>query len=150
VSRVLDSGGPEATEAFGRRVGEACLPGDVLALVGDLGAGKTCFTRGLMRGLGVEGRVTSPTFVLLNLYEGRVKAAHADLYRLDAVDLPSLGWDDLADDHVRVLEWADKTASLTDGLRIRFEVTGESSRRLMIEALGPRGGALLGRLNLSS
>ncbi len=150
MSGVFESRSAAETEAFGRRVAGLCEAGDLLALTGDLGAGKSCFTRGLARGLGIEGPVTSPTFVLMNRYEGRLRLAHLDLYRLDAPDLASLGCFELREDHVLVVEWADKAraAELGDALRIRFEVTGEESRRLMVEALGARSGTLLGRLNL--
>jgi tRNA threonylcarbamoyladenosine biosynthesis protein TsaE len=148
----VETRSPEETEALGRRLGEACEPGAVLALVGDLGAGKTCFVRGLARGLGIPERITSPTFVLMNRYEGRLKLAHLDLYRLESPDLAALGWHDLKGDHVLAAEWADKAADrdLGDALRISFEVTGENARRLMFEARGPRSRALLGGLNLSA
>jgi len=122
------------------------------ALVGDLGAGKTRFVKGLAAGLGIaEDRVTSPTFVLMNLYEGRIRLAHFDLYRLESVDLPSLGFYDVRDDGVVVLEWADKVDEklLGDHVRIEFDLTGETSRRLILHARGERSEKLLLRLNLS-
>ena len=149
---TLESASPEETMALGRRVAEACEPGTVLALHGDLGSGKTRFVKGLAQGLGIqEAAVTSPTFVLVHLLEGRLRLAHFDIYRLESVDLAALGYYDLREGGVSVVEWADKVdeRSWGDHLSISFEVTGESSRRLMIRALGPRGEALLGRLNLS-
>jgi tRNA threonylcarbamoyladenosine biosynthesis protein TsaE len=148
----VETSSPEETAEFGRRLGELCEAGTLVALLGDLGAGKTRFVKGLARGLGIaEHAVTSPTFVLMNLYAGRLRLAHFDLYRLESVDLPSLGFLDVRDDGVVVLEWADKAEEkhLGDHLRIAFEITGERSRRLMLQARGERSRALLDRLNLS-
>ncbi len=144
---------PEETGALGERVGEACEEGSLLALTGDLGAGKTRFVKGLAVGLGAarEDQVTSPTFVLTNLYRGRLTLAHMDLYRLEAVDLASIGFYDYRQDGVNAMEWADKVDEklLGDHLRVAFEVAGESSRRLVFQARGPRSEQLLNRLNLS-
>lgn len=149
---TLETNSPEETAELGRRVGAACAPGTVLALVGDLGAGKTRFSKGVALGLGVadEGCVTSPTFVLMNLYRGRVPVAHFDLYRLDSVDLASLGFFDVRPDSVVLVEWAEKADEplLGDHVRVFFEVTGEFSRRLMFRACGPRSEGLLRALNL--
>jgi tRNA threonylcarbamoyladenosine biosynthesis protein TsaE len=149
---TLETNSPAETTELGRRVGAACVPGTVLALVGDLGAGKTRFSKGVALGLGVadEGCVTSPTFVLMNLYRGRVPVAHFDLYRLDSVDLPSLGFYDVRPGSVVLMEWAEKADEplLGDHVRVTFEVTGESSRRLMFRARGPRSEELLRSVNL--
>jgi tRNA threonylcarbamoyladenosine biosynthesis protein TsaE len=143
---------PGETSGLGRRIGEACGPGTLLALLGDLGAGKTRFVKGVAAGLGAaeEDQVTSPTFVLMNLYLGRLALAHFDLYRLDAVDLASLGFHDYRRDGVIALEWAEKVGEslLEDHLRVAFEITGESSRRLMFQARGPRSQELLNQMNL--
>src|SRR5688572_10157283 len=150
---VFESASPEETEALGRRIGERCGPGSLIALVGDLGAGKTRFVKGLAGGTGVAdpSKVTSPTFTLMNLYEGRTRLAHFDLYRLDAVDLPSLGFYDVLAEGAVVVEWADRAGEAlpADHLRISFEVTGESARRLIIQAGGPKSRALADALNLS-
>jgi len=149
---VLVSSSPEETRAVGERLGRLCGPGAVLALVGDLGAGKTQFTKGVAAGLGIDpAQVTSPTFVLMNLLQGRLRLAHLDLYRLDAVDLPSLGYYDVREGGVVIVEWADKVDGrlLGDHLRVVFEHAGESSRRLMFQARGERGAELLRALNLS-
>ncbi len=149
---VLETRSPDETVALGRRVGTACTPGTVLALVGELGSGKTCFAKGVALGLGVEdgGCVTSPTFVLMNLYRGRLPVAHFDLYRLDSVDLPSLGFFDVLPGSAVLVEWAEKAGEglPADHIRIAFEVTGESSRRLMFQAGGPRSESLLRAMNL--
>lgn len=149
---IIETHAPEETVEAGRRVGAACAPGALLALTGDLGAGKTRFVKGLALGFGVESAdlVTSPTFVLMNLYRGRAPIAHFDLYRLDAVDLPSLGFYDVRETSVVVIEWAGKVEErlLGDHLRVAFEITSETGRRLMFEARGPRSAALLAGLNL--
>lgn len=140
------------TSAVGRRVGEAARAGTLLALIGDLGAGKTHFAKGVAEGLGIDPKtVTSPTFVLMNLLQGRLPLAHFDLYRLDSVDLPSLGFYDVRDDGVVVVEWADKVDEklLGDHIRVVFEHAGESSRRLMFHARGERSAEFLRALNLS-
>jgi tRNA threonylcarbamoyladenosine biosynthesis protein TsaE len=146
------SASPEETRTLGERLGRLCAPGSVLALVGDLGAGKTQFTKGVAAGLGIDpAHVTSPTFVLMNLLQGRLRLAHFDLYRLDAVDLPSLGYYDVREDGVVIVEWADKVDDplLGDHLRVLFEHAGETSRRLMFQARGERSAELLRAMNLS-
>ena len=86
---------PAETEALGERLGKQLRPGAVIAYEGGLGMGKTAFTRGLARGLGCRGRVTSPTFTIVNEYEGRIPLFHFDMYRLDSADeLFDIGWDD--------------------------------------------------------
>jgi len=143
---------PEETLALGKRVGELARAGTLVALIGDLGAGKTQFTKGVAAGLGIAPQtITSPTFVLMNLLQGRLRLAHLDLYRLEAVDLPSLGFYDVRDDGVVVVEWADKVDEklLGDHLRVLFEHAGETSRRLMIQARGEQSAEILSALNLS-
>lgn len=150
VSFVVVS--PGETQNLGRRVGELARAGTLLALIGDLGAGKTHFTKGVAEGLGLEPRsVTSPTFVLMNLLQGRLPLAHFDLYRLDSIDLPSLGFYDLRDEAVVVVEWADKVDEplLGDHVRVVFEHAGETSRRLMFHARGERSAEIVRALNLS-
>jgi tRNA threonylcarbamoyladenosine biosynthesis protein TsaE len=147
---IVDSRSPEETWDLGRRLGAVSGAGTLIALVGELGAGKTRFVKGLAVGLGVadEDGVISPTFVLMNLHEGHVRFAHFDFYRLDAVDLPSLGFYDVRDECAVVIEWADKVDArlLGDHVRIDFEVTGLNSRRLRVVAWGCRSEALLGRM----
>jgi tRNA threonylcarbamoyladenosine biosynthesis protein TsaE len=121
--------------ALGESFGRAARPGDVLALAGDLGAGKTVFVQGLAAGLGYPGAVTSPTFTLIHIYEGgRLTLFHADLYRLDREEeLEDVGLDDIfRQDGVAVVEWADKfPAALPRERRdIRIEVVSETLRRV--------------------
>ena len=102
---------PEATWSVGEFVGKRLKAGMVLCLTGDLGAGKTLFTKGVAAGLGVKEDVTSPSFTLMNLYDGRLRVAHFDLYRLDdGGDLDEIGFYEYADEPVGVaiIEWADK------------------------------------------
>ena len=101
---------PEETEALGEKLGRRLTGGEVLAYTGDLGAGKTAFTRGLARGLGITERVTSPTFTIVNEYEGgRLPLFHFDLYRLgSAEELFDIGWEDyLARNGVCAVEWSE-------------------------------------------
>ncbi|HXX94922.1 MAG TPA: tRNA (adenosine(37)-N6)-threonylcarbamoyltransferase complex ATPase subunit type 1 TsaE [Planctomycetota bacterium] len=151
-SSLVVTASPQETSDWGRRIGEICRPGTLLALHGDLGAGKTRFVKGVARGLDAarEEDVTSPTFVLMNLYSGRLVLAHFDLYRLDRVDLETLGFYDYRREAVIALEWAEKVEEklLGDHLRISFEITGEHSRRLMFQARGKASRELLDRMNL--
>ena len=101
------------TEALGVRLAEALAPGAVIAFTGDLGAGKTAFTRGLARGLGIADRVASPTFTIVNEYEGgRLPLFHFDMYRLGSSDeLFDIGWEDyLARGGVCAVEWSENVA----------------------------------------
>ncbi len=101
---------PEETAAAGERLGARLPAGAVVACVGELGAGKTCFVQGLARGLGVTAVVTSPTFVLVNVYRGRVPVYHLDAYRTDNLtEVVDLGIDEMmAGQGVTLIEWADK------------------------------------------
>lgn len=102
---------PEATWSVGEFVGKRLKAGMVLCLTGDLGAGKTLFTKGVAAGLGVKADVTSPSFTLMNLYDGRLPVVHFDLYRLDDEgDLDEIGFYEYTDEPVGVaiIEWADK------------------------------------------
>lgn len=138
---------PEETEAVGAALGKILPPGTVIAYRGDLGAGKTAFTRGLARGLGYAEPVTSPTYTIVNEYlGGRLPLFHFDMYRLaSADDLWDIGWDDyLERGGVCAVEWSENVAdALEDAMVITLEKTGESSRRILIE-----GGADLANLSL--
>lgn len=104
---------PEETEHIGEMLGKHLAGGTVLALRGGLGMGKTAFTRGLARGLGYTGRVTSPTFTIVNEYDGATPLFHFDMYRLDGEDdLFDIGWDDyLARGGVCAVEWSERIDS---------------------------------------
>jgi tRNA threonylcarbamoyladenosine biosynthesis protein TsaE len=127
----------EATAATGEALGRTLGPGDVVALYGELGSGKTCFAQGLVRGLDVEVRATSPTFVLVNEYRGRLAVHHVDAYRTDSLaELVDLGLLDLlGGDGVTVLEWADKAEPLLPprAVRVRIDGVGDEPRTIVVE-----------------
>ena len=109
---------PEETEAIGRKIAAKLLPGDIIAYYGDLGAGKTAFTRGLAAGLGVTEQVTSPTYTIVNEYlSGRMPLFHFDMYRLDSADdLFDIGWEDyLARGGVCAVEWSENVEDALEG-----------------------------------
>ncbi len=137
--RTLVLNTAEDTHALGWRLGQAAAPGTFVALVGDLGAGKTALVRGLARGLGVSGRVQSPTFVLVQVHEGgRLPLWHADWYRLGSEEeLEHLALDEL-DEGVVAVEWADRFpgALPPDRLEIRLADEPGGGRRAEIEATG--------------
>jgi tRNA threonylcarbamoyladenosine biosynthesis protein TsaE len=126
----------EETEAAGERLGRSLQPGAVVALTGELGAGKTCFVQGLVRGLGAAVRATSPTFVLVNQYQGRVLVHHVDAYRTDSMtELMDLGLLDLmGGDDVTLIEWADKLEPLLppDAIRVHIAGVGDQPRTITI------------------
>ena len=128
---------PEETEAVGRALGKVLPAGTVLAFEGDLGAGKTAFTRGLARGLGAADPVTSPTYTIVNEYlSGRVPLFHFDMYRLtSADDLWDIGWEDYLDrGGVCAVEWSERVAeALEDAIRVCIEKTGENTRRITVK-----------------
>ena len=124
------------TEAIGARLAAVLNPGAVVAYLGDLGMGKTAFTRGLAAGLGYKGRVTSPTFAIVNEYEGgRLPLFHFDMYRLrSADDLFDIGCEDyLAEGGVCAVEWSENVDdALESPICVRIERTGDDSRRITI------------------
>ena len=128
------------TEELGASIGRACTGGEIIALVGSLGAGKTCLVRGLARGLGVpEGSTASPTFALIHEYHGRVPVVHVDLYRLDAEASKHLGLEEYLDSAaVTVIEWADRIPTLLprDHLRMELEHAGGDRRLITLYPLG--------------
>jgi tRNA threonylcarbamoyladenosine biosynthesis protein TsaE len=131
-----------ATRAAGAALGAVLGAGDAIALVGDLGAGKTTFVQGLAAGAGYAGEVTSPTFTLVHEYlGGRVALTHADLYRIERErELPELGLEEVRG--VLVVEWADRFGVMPrDHLRVELEHAGEA-RRLVAEGTGPRSEAV--------
>ena len=134
----IDTHNPEATRAIGQALGEHAKPGFVYLLSGELGAGKTTLTQGVLEGLGSDERARSPTFVLATQYTGRLPLYHVDLYRIDSVsELEELGLDEFFEgDGVSVVEWADKASGQLpkEHLSIRLEHSGENSRRLRLEA----------------
>jgi tRNA threonylcarbamoyladenosine biosynthesis protein TsaE len=105
----LTTDGPADTQALAHALAQVLVDGDLLVLTGDLGAGKTCFTQGLGRGLEIDDRITSPTFTLANRYDGRLRLNHLDVYRLDSeAETGDLGLAELLEDGVTVIEWGDR------------------------------------------
>ena len=128
---------PAETEAVGAALAKILTPGTILAYRGDLGAGKTAFTRGLAKGLGCADMVTSPTYTIVNEYlSGRLPLFHFDMYRLaSADDLWDIGWDDyLERGGVCAVEWSENAADAMEGaIRVCIEKIGDESRRITIE-----------------
>ena len=141
----------QATRDLGARLGLALEVGHVLALVGPLGSGKTTFAQGLAVGLGVapDRHVASPTFALVNEHPARIPFVHADFYRVERPEeLRELGLEEAYDRATVALEWADRFPQIVpaDHLRITFVPQPDGSRRLELDATGPRGRALIAAL----
>jgi tRNA threonylcarbamoyladenosine biosynthesis protein TsaE len=134
----------QQTKEIARSIGERLRKGDILALSGELGSGKTCFTGGLARGLGVDEKyqITSPTFTLINEYPARYKLYHFDIYRLkDYSEFEDLGYEEYFEgEGIVVIEWAEKIAEkLPEGtFLINFEYVDENKRRIIIEGTESR------------
>ena len=131
---------PEETRALGEKLGVKLQPGAVIACIGELGAGKTCFLQGLARGLGVSSAVTSPTFVLVNQYRGRLPVFHLDAYRTEALtEVLELGLEEMMHgDGVTVIEWADKILQLLPPgtVTVRIRGLGDDPRSIEVEEPG--------------
>ena len=138
---------PLETEAVGQALGKVLTPGSVIAYTGDLGAGKTAFTRGLAKGLGCADLVTSPTYTIVNEYlSGRLPLFHFDMYRLrSADDLFDIGWDDyLERGGVCAVEWSENVReALETPITVQIDKLAEDTRRITIE-----GGDCLADLSL--
>jgi tRNA threonylcarbamoyladenosine biosynthesis protein TsaE len=134
---VVITNSPQETEAVGQSLAQQLKPGTVIAYEGDLGAGKTAFTRGLARGLGATDRVTSPTYTIVNEYlSGKLPLFHFDMYRLGSSDeLFDIGWEDyLQRGGICAVEWSENVRdALENVLTVRIEKTGEDSRKITIE-----------------
>jgi len=139
---------PEDTRAVARRLAELLRPGDLVALVGPLGAGKTCFVQGLAEGLGTAGPVTSPTFVLMRLHRGATPLCHVDAYRLSgAEELLDLGFDDWLEESVLALEWADTVADALPADRVEVLIDyAADGRVLRLRGIGPRSARIIERM----
>ena len=127
---------PIETEKVGEALGKVLIPGSILAYEGDLGAGKTAFTRGLARGLGVKEQVTSPTYTIVNEYlSGRMPLFHFDMYRLaSSDDLWDIGWEDyLERGGVCAVEWSENVRdAMEDAITVCIQKLGEDSRKITI------------------
>lgn len=137
--------------SLGKRLGQAMRAGDVVALTGPLGSGKTTFAQGLAEGLGVpaDRHVASPSFALVNQHPGRTPFVHVDFYRIRShAELPELGLEEAFDSSATAIEWAERfpEALPDDHLHIIVTATDEGSRRLELQGTGPRGRALAAEL----
>lgn len=148
ASIELRSASPEDTRAIGARLGEALRAGDVVSLTGELGAGKTCLVQGAAAALGVEERVTSPSFILRKDYRGRVPVLHLDVYRLQTLqDVLDVGWEEALDrSRVAFVEWGDAMSPLLpeDHLEVELRVDlddteADPGAELRLIGLRPRG-----------
>jgi tRNA threonylcarbamoyladenosine biosynthesis protein TsaE len=141
---------PEETQDFGARLGQLAQPGDVFLLVGELGAGKTCLTQGIARGLGIKEYAASPSFVVVRELYGRLPLYHMDLYRLGNLEeIADLGLDDyFYGQGVSVVEWADKGLSLLppEHLLVEMSYVSDTGRRLKLKARGKRYRELVAEL----
>lgn len=130
-----------ATRDFGAALAGLVRSGDLLLLTGDLGSGKTAFTQGFARGLGIDEAITSPTFTLANVYKGDLVLNHLDVYRLERVqEAEDLGIGELLDDGVTVIEWGDAIAATlpADYLVVQFAYgDGDDDRRIEFRVVGP-------------
>ena len=136
----ITSHSPADTIALGRKIGMGLRGGEVLAICGPLGSGKTHLIKGIASGAGAEdySQVNSPTFVIVNEYSGRFNIYHIDAYRLDSItEFEQLGFDDFCDrESVVLIEWADKVKSAlvgTDYIGIKLDHSGQTSRTIQIE-----------------
>lgn len=146
----LATTGEEETRQLGERLGRVLRKGDIVLLSGDLGTGKTCLTQGIGRGLDCRAPVNSPSFVLMNEYEGRETLFHVDLYRIEDVEeLDELGLWDYAERGILVIEWPERGAALLpgDGLVVELRYGDiDKQRRLKFLPRGERGDELVATL----
>ena len=144
---IFETFSPTETEKLGAALAEKLQPGTILAYRGDLGAGKTAFTRGLAKGLGCKELVTSPTYTIVNEYlSGKYPLFHFDMYRLaSSDDLFDIGWEDYLDrGGICAVEWSENVADALEGaIIVTIEKLGEESRRITVE-----GGEALADLSL--
>jgi len=133
---AVETSSPEETAAAGAELASRLRPGDVVLVSGELGSGKTTFVRGACRALGVEGPVTSPTFTIGQLLEGRVEVAHLDLYRLESLagEDPALLEDYLTPERVGFVEWpaVGEPAIARVAARVQIDHAGDNRRRIEV------------------
>jgi tRNA threonylcarbamoyladenosine biosynthesis protein TsaE len=136
LSNPIKTHSEEETRAVAEALARGFKGDEVVFLIGDLGAGKTVFTKGLAAGLGLAdiNQVCSPTFTLMNVYQARVPIYHLDLYRLaDTPEIRDLGFEDYVGDGVIVVEWAEKIDFPMPAIKVRIEVAADDSRTIRIE-----------------
>lgn len=133
---------PEKTFSFGRQLGQLLQEGIVLCLIGDLGAGKTLLVQGIAQGLGLNEEITSPTFTVMNVYEGNIPIYHFDLYRLESPEqLVDIGFDEYTNaGGIAIIEWPDKFPGYMPDSYLRIELikTGDNDRLIKVASQGAR------------
>jgi len=146
----ITTSSPEETQDLGARLGELSRPGDIFLLIGKLGAGKTCLTQGIARGLGINEYAASPSFVVVRELYGRLPLYHMDFYRLENLEeIADMGLDDYFYGRgVSVVEWAEKGLSLLppEHLLIEMSYISDTGRRLKLKARGKRYNELVAKL----
>ena len=152
-SYVVSSDSPSVTFNLGKRLGKRLGPGSIIALIGELGSGKTLFTKGICAGLSVpERQVNSPSYVLVNEYQGELPIFHMDLYRLEGVgdgfEIGILDYLARAESGVMVVEWAEKVFSLlpAEHIKVQFHVLAARKRHIIFTGFGERPGSLIREL----
>ena len=153
LSLKLISSSSEGTQKIGKRLGKKIPKGSILLLNGDLGSGKTTFIKGIARGLKIgQTEVSSPTFVLMNVYHGRLPLFHFDLYRLnDIEEISSIGYDEfLYDDGVSVIEWADRLGKYLpkEYLKVELKHKEINERVVQLSANGSRYQKMVRKLKI--
>ena len=137
MTKTFRTHSPEETQAIGEQFGQTLKPGDVIALIGDLGAGKTCLTQGIARGVGIptDQVVNSPSYTLINEYEGEIPIYHIDLYRLQHHDeIIELGLEEyLEGDGICIIEWAERMLEMLPEHYIRMQIRWEDESTRTIE-----------------
>ncbi|MFH1502683.1 MAG: tRNA (adenosine(37)-N6)-threonylcarbamoyltransferase complex ATPase subunit type 1 TsaE [Candidatus Eisenbacteria bacterium] len=150
---AFETSSPEETRDLGRAIGRLLAPGMVVAMTGELGSGKTVLVQGMAHGLGFDGYVSSPSFVIVNEYEGSVPVYHIDLYRTDGADpLAGLGYREFFwGDGVALIEWAERAVDMLPDDRLVVEISSDdrTRRRFVLIATGEESGRLLRRLPAS-
>ena len=134
--RVTTTGSEEETFELARTMAGGFEGTETVLLEGELGAGKTVFAKGLAAGAGVAdtGRVSSPSFTLVNVYQGKYRICHIDLYRLERpAEIADLGWEDMLGQGIVIVEWAEKLPFPVKGIRVRIEAAGDDARRITID-----------------
>lgn len=139
---LLNTKGPDETRKIGHLIGKLLKEGDVIALYGDLGSGKTCLVQGIATGVKVKEKyITSPTFVVINEYSGKIPFYHIDLYRLSPSEIEGLGLREyISTEGTAVIEWAERAESELpeERLSVYLKITGKRTREIRLETKGER------------
>ncbi len=141
MEKVFRTESPEETQALGEKLGKTLKTGDIIALIGDLGTGKTCLTQGIARGVGIAPNevVSSPSYILINEYNGKIPIYHIDLYRLEtATEIAELGLGEYVEsDGICIIEWAERMADRLPDTCIKIHITWEDENTRSIKIQYP-------------